>query len=137
MVSKEKMGDLSMRNPVQWKHIPQNTPEFTQMQEFAKTFDHHIVPHCQTNLFSTSRDGVLFGYTEFVDNPIAFPAYHPMFTKPSDVLQCASDFRASCQLSGKAGYIGIPFSGDRPNFPENILAKLGFGKVYRELYLTS
>jgi hypothetical protein len=48
-----------------------------------------------------------------------------------------SDWRTYGQISGNAGYIGVPLETEpsRVNFPDPIMNKLGLARMNRELYL--
>jgi len=76
----------------------------------------------------------LFGYSDHVYLPVVYPAFHPAHTRPQDVIQVMSDWRAHAQLSGGLGYIGVPLIGDRPKFTNDIMSKLGLTKMNREIY---
>jgi hypothetical protein len=125
-----------MKSQVTYKMIPYGTPQFEQLQTFAESFEHKIVPHPNINVYAHYRDDVCFGYSDHVFVPTIYPSFHPAFTRPQDVLQVMNDWRAHCQLSGKPGYIGVPLESNphRQNFPEKIMEKLGLARHYRELY---
>lgn len=128
-----------MKSQIDYRQVYLGTPEFEALQAFAKTFDHEIFPHPSISVYAHFRDGVLFGYSEQVFLPTVYPSFHPDFTKPKDVLQVMSDWRAFTQLSGKTGYIGVPLPDDvkRVNFPEETMNKLGLKRVHREVYIPS
>jgi len=125
-----------MKSQVTYKLVPPGTQEFQQLQTFAESFDHKIVPHPQINVYAHYRDEVCFGYSDHVYIPTVYPAFHPALTKAKDVIQVMSDWRAHVQLSGTNGYIGVPspdHSG-RANFPQSIMEKLGLTRLEREVY---
>jgi hypothetical protein len=114
--------------------VPPGTKEFEELQAFARSFDHVINPHPNINVYAHYRDGVLFGYSDHVFIPTAYPAFHPEFTRPQDVLQAMSDWRAHIQLSGQPGYLGVPMGPDRPNFDNYVMDKLGLYRMNREIF---
>jgi len=126
-----------MRSSIKYKYVPPNTQEFQQLQTFAKSFDHEINPHPQINVYAHYRDDVCFGYSDHVHIPVIYPAFHPALTRPRDVIQVMNDWRAHAQLSGNAGYIGVPLESDagRKNFPDTIMNKLGLARISREIYI--
>jgi hypothetical protein len=107
------------------------------MQEFAKSFDHTIVEHPSINVFAHYRNGELFGYSDHCSFPIVYPAFHPEFTKPRDVIQVMTDWRHNYEINGSPAYVGVPTNEFRPNFPESTMEKLGLVKLNRELYYPS
>ena len=126
-----------MRESINYKYIAPNTEEFRQMQTIAKSFDHHIVDSPNTTLHALCRGDIVFGYSDCVYLPVTYPAFHPAITRPRDVIQVMSDWKAHTQLSGKHGYIGVPLPTDsgRVNFPEETMNKLGLHRMHRELYI--
>ena len=126
-----------MKSPVTYKYVAPGTQEFQQLQTFAESFGHKIVPHPQINVYAHYRDDICFGYSDHVFIPTIYPAFHPALTKPKDVIQVMNDWRAHSQLSGKPGYIGVPLADDsgRANFPESTMNKLGLFRMNREIYL--
>jgi len=125
-----------MRSSINYKYIAPNTEEFQRMQTFASSFDHCILPDPNTNVHAFYRDDVCFGYSDTVYVPVTYPAFHPAITRPRDVIQVMNDWRASTQLSGKQGYIGVPLAdaSGRANFPEETMNKLGLVRLNREIY---
>jgi N-acetylneuraminate synthase/N,N'-diacetyllegionaminate synthase len=106
-----------------------------------------IILHCTTNYPTALSDAnlnamktmgdrlnVLFGYSDHVFIPVVYPAFHPQHTRPQDVIQVMSDWKAHAQLSGQPGYIGVPLINDRPNFNNEVMKKLGLTKMDREVY---
>jgi len=126
-----------MRSSINYKFVAPNTQEFQQLQTFAKSFDHEIIQHPQINVYAHYRDNICFGYSDHVFIPTIYPAFHPAITRPRDVIQVMNDWRTHTQLSGNAGYIGVPLSNDphRGNFPEDVMNKLGLARMNREIYL--
>jgi hypothetical protein len=123
-----------MQSNYTYKFVPPNTPEFAELQAFAKTFDHEIIAHPNINVYAYYRDGVLFGYHDHVFLPVVYPAFHPDFTLPKDVMRVCSDWKAHLQFQGQGGYIGVPTEGKRPNFTNRIMEKLGLKRCFRELF---
>lgn len=125
-----------MRPKLEYRYVAPNTAEFQQLQAFAETFDHKIVAHPNINVYAVYRDGILFGYLDHVFVPVAYPAFHPEFTRPQDVVQVMMDFRAHCQFAGKPSYVGVPLENNfhRGNFPERVMQKLGLVRHEREIY---
>jgi hypothetical protein len=66
--------------------------------------------------------------------PTVYPAFHPKYTRPQDVIQVMSDWKAHSQLSNSPGYIGVPLIDERPNFTNEIIQKLGLTPLKREVY---
>jgi hypothetical protein len=125
-----------MKEPIDYRFIAQGTAEFEELQRFAASFDHSIVAHPKISHFAHYRGNQLFGYSDHVFIPTVYPSFHPEFTKPKDVIQVMSDWKAHCQLSGTPVNIGVPFDnrGGAGNFPEAIMQKLGLIRLNRELY---
>jgi hypothetical protein len=123
-----------IKSRVDYKQVFPGTHEFLELQAFARTFGHEIVEHPRINVFAHYRDGVLFGYSDHVYIPTVYPAYHPEFTKPQDVIQVMRDFRILSQINGTPGYMGVPLVDGRPNFPDDVMTKLGFTRCNRELF---
>ena len=123
-----------MRTRIDYKLIPKDSFEFGNIQDFAESFDHKIVDHPNINVYGHYRDGQLFGYSDHVFLPVVYPAFHPQYTKPQDVIQVMRDWRAHAQLSGGMGYIAVPLVNDRPNFSNEVMTKLGLTKTDREIY---
>jgi len=123
-----------MRTRIDYRLIPKDSFEFGNIQDFAESFDHKIVDHPNINVYGHYRDGQLFGYSDHVFLPVVYPAFHPQYTKPQDVIQVMRDWRAHAQLSGGMGYIGVPLVNDRPNFSNEVMTKLGLTKTDREIY---
>jgi hypothetical protein len=69
--------------------------------------------------------------------PTIYPAFHPALTRPRDVIQVMNDWRTHTQLSGNAGYIGVPLESDagRANFLDPVMNKLGLARINREIYI--
>jgi hypothetical protein len=125
-----------MRKPVEYRLIPQDTVEFESLQQFAQSFNHKIIKHPKINHYAHYRGEKLIGYSDHVFIPTVYPAFHPEFTNPRDVVQVMSDWKTHCQLSATPGIIGVPFdnNGGNGNFPEAIMQKLGLIRLNRELY---
>ena len=123
-----------MRHPIRYEYVAPGTEKFEKLQEFAGSFDHTIVSHPQINVYAHYRDNVCFGYCDHVFVPTIYPAFHPEFTRPRDVVQVMSDYTAHSQLSGKPLYVGVPLDNARPNFPESTMNKLGLARINREVY---
>jgi hypothetical protein len=123
-----------MRSHITYKQVFPNTQEFAELQSFAKTFDHEITAHPNIAVYAHYRDGVLFGYSDHVYMPVVYPAFHPEYTRPQDVIQVCSDWKAHMQFQGGFGYIGVPTDGKRPNFTDKVMKKLGLIRCFRELF---
>ena len=125
-----------MRSQIDYRFVLPNSREFDELQSFARSFDHEIQPHPSKSVYAHYSEGVLFGYSDHVYLPTVYPAFHPKYTKPKNVIQVMSDWKAHCQLSGKVGYIGVPFDNNNGigNFPEEIMSKLGLIRLNREIY---
>jgi len=119
---------------ITYKQVAPGTDEFQKMQEFAASFDHCILPSSHVQLHALHNEKELFGYAETVFLPVAYPAFHPEFTKPRDVVQVMLDWRAHVQLLGKPAYLGVPLEEDRPNFRNPVMQKLGLAQLKRELF---
>jgi hypothetical protein len=123
-----------MKPVIDYKCIRQGTNEFYELQDFAESFDHKIIEHPNVNVYAHYRNGELFGYSDHVFLPVVYPAFHPAYTRPQDVIQVMRDWRAHAQLSGGLGYIGVPLVNDRPMFTNEVMNKLGLTKMDREIY---
>ena len=119
---------------IEYKSIPKDSGEFLELVDFAEEFDHHVVEHPQVNVIGHYKDGKLFGYSDHVYIPVLYPAFHPAHTTPRDVVQCMHDLKVYAQVSGAAGYIGVPLQSERTNFTNEIMHKLGLKRMYRELF---
>ena len=119
---------------IEYKSIPKDSGEFLELVDFAEEFDHHVVEHPQVNVIGHYKDGKLFGYSDHVYIPVLYPAFHPAHTTPRDVVQCMHDLKVYAQVSGAAGYIGVPLQSERTNFTNEIMHKLGLKRMHRELF---
>jgi hypothetical protein len=126
-----------MRESIEYRLIHQNTVEFEDLQQFAESFNHTIIAHPKINHYAHYRGKRLIGYSDHVFIPTVYPAFHPEFTSPRDVVRVMSDWRTHCQLSGTPGVIGVPFdnNGGNGNFSEEAMTKIGLKRLNRELYL--
>lgn len=123
-----------MRPKIEYKLVQNGTNEFLEVVDFAEDFDHKIIEHPNINVYAHYRDGVLFGYSDHVYIPTVYPAFHPKYTRPQDVIQVMSDWKAHSQLSNSLGYIGVPLVEERPKFTNEIIKKLGLTPLKREVY---
>ena len=119
---------------IEYKTIPKDSGEFLELVDFAEEFDHHVVEHPQVNVIGHYKDGKLFGYSDHVYIPVLYPAFHPKHTTARDVVQCMHDLKVYAQVSGAAGYIGVPLQEERTNFTNAIMSKLGLKRMHRELF---
>jgi hypothetical protein len=119
---------------IEYKTIPKDSGEFLELVDFAEEFDHHVVDHPQVNVIGHYKDGKLFGYSDHVYIPVLYPAFHPKHTTAKDVVQCMHDLKVYAQVSGAAGYIGVPLQDERTNFTNQIMSKLGLKRMHRELF---
>jgi hypothetical protein len=123
-----------MRPKIEYKLLHAGTNEFLELVDFAEEFDHKIIEHPNINVYAHYRNGQLFGYSDHVYIPTVYPAFHPKYTKPQDVMQAMSDWRAHCQFINSPGFIGVPLADERPNFTNEIIKKLGLTPLKREVY---
>ena len=123
-----------MRSKIEYKLVPKGTNEFLELVDFAEDFNHKIIEHPNINVYAHYRDGKLFGYSDHVFVPTIYPAFHPKFTRPRDVIQVMSDWRAHCQIGNSPGFIGVPLADERTNFTNEIIEKLGLTPLKREVY---
>jgi len=123
-----------MKEQITYKYAAPGSEQFSKLQDFAETFNHSIVPHPQINVYGYYRNNVCFGYCDHVYIPIVYPAFHPKFTRPKDVIQAMSDWKAYMQLSKQDGFVGVPLEESRPNFPNSTMEKLGMKQLKRELF---
>lgn len=123
-----------MRPQIEYKLVQKGTNEFLELVDFAEEFDHKIIEHPNINVYAHYRNGVLFGYSDHVFIPTIYPAFHPKYTRPQDVIQVMSDWKAHSQLSNSPGFIGVPLADERPNFTNQIIEKLGLTPLKREVY---
>lgn len=119
---------------IEYKTIPKDSGEFLELVDFAEEFDHNIVEHPQVNVIGHYKNGKLFGYSDHVYIPVLYPAFHPAHTTARDVIQCMHDLKVYAQVSGAAGYIGVPLQTERTNFTNEIMSKLGLKRMHRELF---
>jgi hypothetical protein len=128
-----------MTESIYYRKMQPETLEFSELQEFAKSFDHVITPHQNIAVFACYKNGRLFGYIDQVFIPTAYPSFHPEFTKPRDVFQVMNDWKAHSQLSQSPGYVAVPFDNRNGagNFSESTMKKLGLIRLDRELYYPS
>ena len=121
---------------ISYKFTAPGTEEYAKLQKFAETFAHTITPHPNINTYAHYNGETCFGYSDHVFLPTVYPAFHPGLTRPRDVIQVMSDWRAHMQLSGKVANLGVPMPEDthRMFFPEEIMNKLGLVRLNRELY---
>lgn len=123
-----------MRPQIEYKLLQNGTNEFLELVDFAEEFNHKIIEHSNINVYAHYRDGVLFGYSDHVFIPTIYPAFHPKYTRPQDVIQVMSGWKAHSQLSNSPGFIGVPLADERPNFTNQIIEKLGLTPLKREVY---
>ena len=123
-----------MRTQIEYKLVQKGTNEFLELVDFAEEFGHKIIEHPNINVYAHYRDGILFGYSDHVYVPTVYPAFHPKYTRPQDVIQVMSDWKAHSQLSNSPGYIGVPLNDERTNFTNAIMEKLGLTPLKREVY---
>jgi hypothetical protein len=123
-----------MTRRIDYKFLHPGTPQFLELADFAKEFDHEIVPHPQINVCGHYKSGKLIGYSDHVYIPTIYPAFHPNHTSPRDVVQILSDFVSHVQFSRGIGYIGVPLEQDRPNFRNETMKKLGLTSMNREVF---
>lgn len=119
----------------QFKEVAQFGPEFQSLQDFAKTFDHHVHPMRNGRVFAFQREGKIFGYADILYIPIAFPAFHPAHTDARKVLEVLSGWKSHCQISnGGDGLLGVPLESQRETFPTQMVENAGFARLNREIY---
>jgi hypothetical protein len=123
-----------MKPKIDYKLVRSGTNEFLELVDFANEFNHQIIEHPNVNVYAHYSNGKLFGYSDHVYLPTVYPAFHPKYTRPQDVIQVMSDWRSHTQLSGSPGYIGVPLINDRPSFANEVMLKLGLTKMDREVY---
>lgn len=125
-----------MIDSIHYRKTQAGTPEFSELQEFAESFNHVITPHPNIVVYANYKNGRLFGYIDQVFIPTAYPAFHPEHTKPRDVIQVMNDWKTHSQLSGNPGYIAVPSDNNNGigNFPESTMNRLGLTRLNRELY---
>jgi hypothetical protein len=123
-----------MTKQIEYRPIPRDSGEFLELVDFAEDFNHKIYDHPQINVVGFYKENQLFGYSDHVFIPTIYPAFHPKFTTPRDVLQCMHDLKVYAQVSGTVGYIGVPLESERIAFTNDIMAKLGLHRLHREIY---
>ena len=123
-----------MRSTIEYKLIPKDSAEFLELSDFAETFDHKVVDHPQINVYGHYKDNKLVGYSDHVFIPTIYPAFHPDFTTPRDVIQTMHDWRVYNQLTGGPGYVGVPLQSERFTFTNEIMEKLGMKRLNREVF---
>jgi hypothetical protein len=86
-------------------------------------------------LIAFQKDERVFGYADVLYVPVAFPAFDPRSTHPRDVIEILQGWKHHCQIAtGGEGLIGVPLGKDRKTFPEEMIQKVGFTRMKRELY---
>jgi hypothetical protein len=126
------------RVKTQFKEVAQFSPEFKSLQDFAKTFDHHIHPIRNGRVFAFQREGKVFGYADVLYVPVAFPAFHPEHTDARKVVEVLAGWKSHCQIGhGGDGIIGVPLEADRATFPTQMIENAGFVRTKREIYCLS
>ena len=123
-----------MSKRINYKFLQPGTNDFLEVVDFAEDFNHKITEHPQINVFGHYRDGQLIGYSDWVYIPTVYPAFHPKYTAPRDVVQIMSDFVTHIQFSRGVGYIGVPLEPNRPNFSNEVMNKLGLKSMNREVF---
>lgn len=126
-------------SPITYQEVKVHSEQFYAMQRFAEEFDHNISTERENyRLIAHINNGVLFGYTDYITVELAFPSFHPIYTKPHHVLKVLNDWRAHCEISKSNGLIGVPVETNalRKNFPLKTMEKLNLLKVNRELFAT-
>jgi hypothetical protein len=110
-----------------------DTPEkLEKLKTFAQTFDPpHIIPDHPERLVIVKKDGVWIGYCEIIMQPVVFPAFSPL-TKPQVVWDTMRAFVGWGRIQHRGGFVGVPL--DTRNFPQKIMEKLGFTRIFSELY---
>jgi hypothetical protein len=119
---------------IEHRMIPKDSGEFLELVDFAEEFDHKVILHPQINVMGHYKNGKLFAYSDFVYIPTVYPAFHPAHTTARDVVQTLHDWRASCQLTGTLGFLGVPLEHQREKFPNKIMKQLGFKQMEREIF---
>ena len=126
-----------MRENITYRLTPSGTQQFADLQAVAESFGHKIHPHPNVSTFAHYRGQQLFGYSDHVFMPTCYPAWHPDFTKPRDIIDVMAHWKAHCELSGKIGCLAVPFNNDdgKGNFSEEVMQTIGLQRLKRELYL--
>jgi hypothetical protein len=123
-----------MNKRIDYKLLRHGTKEFLEAVDFAQEFDHEIVEHPNINVLGHYRDDKLIGYSDWVYIPTVYPAFHPKHTRPRDVYRVINDLVTFVQVSGSVAYVGVPTKEGRPNFPNEIMTKIGLTSRNREIY---
>lgn len=123
-----------MNTRIDYKILRHGTNEFLEAVDFAQEFDHEIKEHPNINVVGHYRDNQLIGYSDWVYVPTVYPAFHPKHTRPRDVYRVINDYVTFVQMSGSIAYIGVPLRSDRPNFPDDVMTKIGLTPTNREIY---
>lgn len=123
-----------MNKRIDYKLLRHGTNEFLEAVDFAQEFNHEIVEHPNINVLGHYRDGNLIGYSDWVYIPTVYPAFHPKHTNPRDVYRVINDLVTFVQVSGSIAYVGVPTNEGRPNFPNEVMTKIGLTPLNREIY---
>jgi hypothetical protein len=99
-----------MRESITYKLTHPNTDEYSKLQKFAESFDHHIQESPGVVVHGFYRGDVCFGYCDTVYLPVTYPAFHPERVSPRDVVQVMNDWKSHIEFSGQKGYIGVPLN---------------------------
>jgi hypothetical protein len=120
---------------IDYKFVAPGTQEFSELTEFAKDFDHEIVTHPCISVCAHTKNGKLVGYSDHIYLPVAYPAFHPKYTSPRDVVRVMNDYKTHVQLTKGIGYVGVPLEHEREGaFTNAIMEKLTLTRMNREIY---
>lgn len=123
------------RKNVQFVEISPYGDEYVRMQQFAQSFGHRIEVARNERLYAFQRGDRVFGYSEVVHLPVAFPAFCPALTDARDVVEILDGWRHHCEIStGGEGFIATPLPEDRGTFPIEMIENAGFARMKREIY---
>ncbi|MCK9587978.1 MAG: hypothetical protein WC069_06450 [Candidatus Shapirobacteria bacterium] len=124
-----------MSHPVILQEVSRFGDDFAKLQLFAKSFEHYVNPFASARMFELRRKEQTFGYCDVVYLPVVFPAFHPGIASPRDVVETLQAFKHVHQVShGGEGLLGVPIADERKTFPEELLGKMGFTRMKREVY---
>jgi len=66
---------------------------------------------------------------------VAFPAFHPEVAAPRGIMEVVAGWKAVAQFNhGGEGWIGVPLDETRKTFPTEMIEKVGYSKMNREIY---
>jgi len=107
--------------------------DIKNIKEFAGSFDHEIKSFKYPILIVQKGDKII-GYGQLINVPILFPAFHtdPNVCSPRDVVETMKQFVGWSKIQHGYGLTAVP--KDSKSFTPDVLEKLGYNRMDKELY---